>query len=230
MLVTKRRVVQEEVAQYVSNDYLERKKKEPYEPMMKYEQDQDRLDSFSESRDVYFKKRIAKAGFYCSPGGRSIGFSTRQRKRWTLFGKEHDPETVYGSERPNSKFITGQCDIVPILNKNPTARLVEDKHLTGKGNIQAIKDSKKNTDSNITKNQKQDADKKTNEYSTKPRPFSVQAREQDISPATHEQQSHPEISAASNTGSLNSDRSVKVSVSKSFSYCSVVLEKIVAFA
>ena len=119
---TRRRVVEEEVTEVVSDDSIVAKLKEierleREERGTKYEQK--RLHSFpSQWLDRYRldfsdAQRLAKAGFYRWRGTTEC-FSCGLSKPRSFWRRGHDPETVHREESPTCKFITGQSDNVPI--------------------------------------------------------------------------------------------------------------------
>ena len=114
---TRRRVVEEEVTEVLSDGSFGALMKQRRE-WMRYEQN--RLDSFNSiwldvyQLDVSVAQRLAKAGFYHLDLGYTECFSCELCKHSSFWWKGHDPETVHREESPNCKFITGQSDNVPI--------------------------------------------------------------------------------------------------------------------
>ena len=118
---TRRRVVEEEVTEIVSDDGFEAWEKQQREKRERMKFEQNRMDSFPSwwlhrhHLDVSDARRLAKAGFYCTFGGITECFSCELCKT-SSFWRQHDPETVHREERPNCEFITvitGQSDNVP---------------------------------------------------------------------------------------------------------------------
>ena len=108
MLVTRRRVVEEEVTEVIdhTNDAQG----------MKYEKN--RLKSLSSwwlnyyQLDAGVAKRLAKAGFYCTLGG-TLCFSCGLGKSLSFWKQGYHPEMVHREERPDCEFLNGQSDNVP---------------------------------------------------------------------------------------------------------------------
>ena len=190
--------------------------------------EKNRLDSFTSKwlhyyhLDVSVAQRLAKAGFYCDVHTECFShglclvrvstecFSCGLRIPPYFWREEHDPEAIHRTESPNCLFINSQSGNVPIGNENPSARLVKtDQHHIGKENNTTIKQAMTNTDSNSMGNQL-DVMKRTNKFSYKPRPSSIQMRESDSSLTTYKQQR-----LTSNTDTRSTEGSVKVSVSMS---------------
>ena len=116
----RRRVVEEEVIEIVSDDSIEvwiKQKERKERERMKYEWN--RLDSFDSSwldkykLDVSVAQRLAKTGFYAWSGNTKC-FWCGLCKSSYFWEEGHDPETVHREESPDCKFITGQSDNVPI--------------------------------------------------------------------------------------------------------------------
>ena len=108
MLVTRRRVFEEEVTEVIdhTNDAQG----------MKYEKN--RLKSLSSwwlnyyQLDAGVAKRLAKVGFYCTLGG-TLCFSCGLSKSLSFWKQGYHPEMVHREERPDCKFLNGQSDNVP---------------------------------------------------------------------------------------------------------------------
>ena len=113
MLVTRRRVVEEEVTEVIdhTNDAQG----------MKYEKN--RLKSLSSwwlnyyQLDAGVAKRLAKAGFYCTLGG-TLCFSCGLSKSLSFWKQGYHPEMVHREERPDCEFLNGQSDNVPNKPQN----------------------------------------------------------------------------------------------------------------
>ena len=111
MLVTRRRVVEEEVTEVINNTNGDDSRKK----WMKFEKN--RLDSFPlwslnhHRLGVSDAKRFIRAGFYCYAFGTEC-FSCGLRKHRSFWLEGHDPETVHRTERPNCKFVKGADDNV----------------------------------------------------------------------------------------------------------------------
>ena len=120
----RRRVVEEEVTEVVSQNFEGRKQyREQEQQYMKFEKN--RQASFPPGwlhpyrLDVSIAQLLAKAGFYCHDifGNRTECFSCGLGKNWSFWQEGHDPETVHREERPNCLFVTGQSDNVPIRER-----------------------------------------------------------------------------------------------------------------
>ena len=113
MLVTRRRVVEEEVTEVINSTNGADSRKE----WMKFEKN--RLDSFPlwslnhHRLDVSDAERFIRAGFYCYAFGTEC-FSCGLRKHRSFWLEGHDPETVHRAERPNCEFVKGAGDNVSI--------------------------------------------------------------------------------------------------------------------
>ena len=107
MLVTRRRVVEEEVTEVINSNDAKG---------MKYEKN--RLKSLSSwwlnyyQLDAGVAKRLAKAGFYCTLGG-TLCFSCGLSKSLSFWKQGYHPEMVHREERPDCEFLNGQSDNVP---------------------------------------------------------------------------------------------------------------------
>ena len=121
---TRRRVVEEEVTEIVSDDFdieawreREERQRRKQRERMKYEHN--RLHSFDSwwlhkyKLDVSDAQCLAKAGFY-SRFGDTECFSCGLSKHVTFWKEGPDPETVHRQESPDCEFITGQSDNVSI--------------------------------------------------------------------------------------------------------------------
>ena len=110
MLVTRRRVVEEEVTEIINSTNTNDAQG------MKYEKN--RLKSLSSwwlnyyQLDAGVAKRLAKAGFYCTLGG-TLCFSCGLSKSLSFWKQGYHPEMVHWEERPDCKFLNGQSNDVP---------------------------------------------------------------------------------------------------------------------
>ena len=229
-VTTKRRVVEEEVTEFINVKEREKQMREK----MKFLEN--RLHSFPRLSLLlepnFDKLRLAIAGFYNHDNLWTKCFSCGLWKTWSFWREGHDPETVHRTESPNCDFLKG--DNVPInwynyslTRKTISAPRKRQDSIPTPGNVMTRKRNPQRKESNTklksqTKNNtysENQSPKETKEENTERKnntfsPSSVQTGESDKIPTTRKPQRPSSDPAESTIERQTPNRRAKVSIGK----------------
>ena len=211
-VTTKRRVVEEEVTEFI--DVKEREKQ--IREKMRYERN--RLNSFPVHWLYWIglRQRFAKAGFYYDSNDNIRCYSCGLIEPWR---GGHDLERIHRTKRPNCDFFKG--DNIPLNRYKYTPKTVPAPgKRQGKETNRKLKAQTKNNTYSENQNPKEtkegNTERKNNSFSPRFQPASVETGEPDNIPTTCNQQRPSSVRAESNTEKSIPKGSAKVRVSQFF--------------